>query len=338
MKKKIILLINVGTPDKPNALSVAKYLFQFLNDKYVIDIPWFFRTLLVNLIIIPFRARKSAERYRKIFTDNGSPLLNHLNNLTKKLQEKISEDYLVLGAMRYGNPSVKSVLMSIEISDIERVIVVPLYPQYATSTTKSAKQHVLKTMQNLGINTEVKFVNQFYNEKGFIQSFANQIKSCNPEKFDHLVFSFHGLPVNQVEKNHPSHSCNQCSCTTTMPEQGKLCYKACCYETTRLLANELSFSKNQYSVAFQSRLTKNWIKPFTKDVLLQLLTQGKKKILVVAPSFVADCLETTYEIGMEYKQYFLEHGGEELVLVESLNSSDQWVNALKDLIEIKPET
>ncbi|VBB44282.1 Ferrochelatase [uncultured Paludibacter sp.] len=333
MKKTAILLINVGTPDKPDVKHVRKYLSQFLNDKYVIDLPWLLRKLLVNIIIVPFRAPKSSKMYQELWTKNGSPLLNHLNGLTHKLQKKLSDNYLVMGAMHYGNPTVKSALEKIKTENIENIIVVPLYPQYATSTTESAKKYVLKIIKSCGIKAEVGFIEQFYNEPSFVEAFTEQIKSYQPESYDHIVFSYHGLPVNQVQNIHPENKYSACNCENEFPEHGKRCYKATCYETSRLLAQKLSLPKEKYTVAFQSRLSNNWLEPFTDKILLELLKQGKKKVLVAAPSFVADCLETSYEIVVEYKKLFLNNGGKELVLVESLNDNETWVNSLIQIIK-----
>ncbi len=332
MKKTAILLINVGTPDKPELKHVRQYLSEFLNDKYVIDLPWFFRKLLVNGIIVPFRAPKSTRFYEKLWTEKGSPLLYHLNSLTEKLRQKMPDNYLVISAMRYGNPSVKSALEQIKEEHIDQLIAIPLYPQYAASTTESAKQHVFKQLKKSGINTDIRFIEQFYNHPSFIRAFSEKISSYRPEDFDHVVFSYHGLPISHVQKTHPEQPFNACKCADKMPRHGAFCYKASCNETSRLLAERLAIPKENYTTAFQSRLSKNWIQPFTDDVLSALAAQGSKSVLMVAPSFVADCLETTYEIGVEYKKKFLACGGKELIWVESLNDSDSWVEALMKII------
>lgn len=332
MKKKVILLVNLGTPDKPDVKHVRRYLSQFLNDKYIIDLPYVFRKLLVNLIIVPFRAPKSARLYQKIWTNDGSPLLFHLNNLTKKLQESLSDDFLVFRAMRYGNPSVKSIIENLKSIDIENITVVPLYPQYATSTTESTKQHVLDIFRKEGLKSEVRFIEQFYSEKPFIEAYAEQIASYHPENFDHILFSYHGVPVNHVQNLHKKHAYLECNCSNKMPEHGKFCYRATCYQTSRLLAEALRLPKDKFSTSFQSRFSENWLKPFTDKTLIELSNSGKKRVLVVSPSFVADCLETICEIDIEYKQLFLENNGGELVLVESLNDRDQWIKALEQII------
>lgn len=332
MKKKVILLVNTGSPKKPTNKYVRKFLSQFLNDKFVIDLPYVFRKILVNLIIVPFRTPKSTKMYEKVWTENGSPLKIHLKNLTSKLQKKVSEDFIVLGATRYGKPSVKSELEKLKGSDIKSITIVPLFPHYATSTTESIKQHVLKTLEKLNFNTKINFIEQFYSEQEFIDVWSYLIQAYQPENFDHILFSYHGLPINQVQNIHPKHAYETCTCETKMPEHGKKCYKATCYETSRLLTKKLGISAEKYSNAFQSRFANNWLEPQTNNVLLDLLKKGKKKILIVTPSFVADCLETTYEIGMESKEIFMQNGGEKLTLVESLNDNDKWINALYEII------
>jgi ferrochelatase len=180
---------------------------------------------------------------------------------------------------------------------------------------------------------EIRFVGQFYDHPKFVKAFADQILSYHPEKFDHVVFSYHGLPLRQLDKVHPEVRESQCNCTLEMPAHGTLCYKATCYQTSRLLAKETQLTAADYTVAFQSRLSKNWLHPFTDDILKKLIKEDKKKVLVVSPAFVADCLETTVEIGMDYDDLFKKEGGEELVLVESLNDSDAWAAAVSALIQ-----
>lgn len=332
MKKKVVLLVNLGTPDKPTMGAVAKYLFQFLNDKFVIDLPWLLRIMLVNLIIIPFRTPLSTKLYRQLWTEKGSPLLHHLQNLTKKLQQHVPNSFIITGAMRYGNPSVKQVLKNINKQDVEEIIIIPLYPQYATSTTESAKQHIQKILKKEKWDCNIHFIEQFYNQNEFIHTFANQIQKYQPETYDHVLFSYHGLPMNQVQNLHPNEQTTTCACEHKMPPHGEFCYKATCYETSRLLAGKLNIPRNKYDVVFQSRFSDNWLKPFFDIRLLVLLKLGKKKILVISPSFVADCLETKVEIEKKYADLFIKKGGEKLTLVESLNDNDLWVEELSKMI------
>lgn len=330
MNKKAILLVNTGTPDAPTVKEVRKYLFHFLNDPRVIDLPWLTRKLLVNLIIVPFRSPKSAGLYRKIWTREGSPLLLHTLTLRDKLQTKLAENFDVFVAMRYGNPSIKKAIDEIGRSNYRELIVVPLFPQYASSTTGSIVDAVKCEAEKCKL--EVRFVEQFYKHPAFINAFASKIEVYKPAVYDHVVFSYHGLPNRHLDKSHPGISHKNCTCEHRMPTHGSHCYKATCYETTRLLALKLGLKPENYTVAFQSRLSNNWMTPFTDHVLKDLAQKGVKKVLVTAPAFVADCLETTLELGVEYRELFIESGGTELCLVESLNADDKWVKALAEII------
>ncbi len=330
--KKALVLINIGTPDKPEKSAVKKYLTEFLNDKYVIDIPWLLRKILVNLIIIPFRVKNSTSLYKRLWTDEGSALLYYQNSLVKKLNDKYGGEYDVFSAMRYGNPSLEKVLKQIDKKGYEELTILPMYPQYATSTTLSTKLKVEEILKKIKAKVKYSFINQFYAHPSFIKAFAYQIKQCAYQDFDHIIFSYHGLPVRQVEKLHENVKSDSCTCHLKMPEHGTYCYKATCYETTRLLVKALDLDKEKYSVSFQSRLSKNWLTPFTDVNLIKLAETGKKKVLVVAPAFVTDCLETVIEIGWEYKEMFKEKGGEALELVPSLNDSDVWVEAIGEIL------
>ncbi len=330
--KKALVLINIGTPDKPEKSAVKKYLTEFLNDKFVIDIPWLLRKILVNLIIIPFRVKNSTALYKRLWTDEGSALLFYQNSLVKKLNDKYGAEYDVYSAMRYGNPSLEKVLKQIDSKEYEELVILPMYPQYATSTTLSTKLKVEKILKKLKSGVKYRFVDQFYAHPSFIKAFVHQIQQSANQDFDHVIFSYHGLPVRQVEKLHPGIESSSCTCHVKMPEHGTYCYKATCYETTRLLAKALNLDKEKYSVSFQSRLSKNWLTPFTDANLMKFSNAGIKKILVVAPAFVTDCLETVIEIGWEYKEIFKEKGGEKLELVPSLNDSDVWVEAIGEIV------
>lgn len=332
-QKKALILVNVGTPDKPEVKYVRKYLSQFLNDRRVIDLPWLLQKMLVNLIIVPFRAPKSTILYQKLWTEKGSPLLIYLNSVTAKLQKRLHNEYDVYGAMSYGNPPLKEVLNTVKNKGYEEIVVFPLYPQYASSTAGSVSELVLKEIRNWYVIPAFRFVNQFYSHPAFVDAFVSRIRKYQPEKFDYVIFSYHGLPIRQINKVHPGKEYNQCTCEKQLPEHGTYCYKATCYETTRLLADKLQLATNSYTTSFQSRLSNNWLTPFTDKTLIDLASKGKKKLLVVTPSFVADCLETIIEIGDEYSKLFKEHGGENLVLVESLNDSDDWIEAIAEILK-----
>ena len=330
--KTAVLLVNVGTPDKPEVHAVRKYLFQFLNDRRVIDLPWLFQKMLVNLIIVPFRAPKSTKLYKLLWGEKGSPLLYYSKVVQEKLQKILPDNYTVFLAMRYGNPSLSAALDAIKVGNYDKLVVVPQFPQYASSTTGTINQFVMKQVKNWNNIPDIEFVNQFYQHPGFIKAFAKRATENDYKSFDHIIFSYHGLPLRQVDKTHPGIKSTACNCTEHMPEHGNWCYKAQCYETSRLLAKELGLEQNQYTVAFQSRLSKNWLEPFSDKVVVQKGSEKCKRLLVLAPAFVADCLETEVEIGIEYAELFAESGGKELVMAKSLNDMDEWISVLKSLV------
>lgn len=328
-------MANVGTPDAPTVPAVRKYLFEFLNDRRVIDLPWLLQKILVNLIIVPFRAPKSTKLYQKLWTEKGSPLLAISNETREKLQEKLGENFTVFVGMRYQNPSLKAALKIIQENRFDKIVVLPMFPQYASSTTGTIVQLVNSETAKWNVIPEISIISQFYDNPGFIKAFAAQISKYNPAAFDHIIFSYHGLPFSQTDRVHSEIKTAVCQCENGLPAHGKFCYKATCYETTRLLARELGLPKSAYSVAFQSRLTKNWLKPFSDEEVIRLAKEGKKRILIAAPAFIADCLETIVEIGIEYQEIFAEHGGEKVQLVESLNANNDWIETIYQMITNK---
>jgi len=331
-QKTAILLMNVGSPDKPSLWTVFRYLSKFLNDEYVIDLPWLMRKILVNLVIIPFRVSKSTRLYKKVWTEDGSPLIYHSNQMRDHLQAILDQNYKVFLGMRYGNPGYKAAIKKIKQEKFERLIVFTLFPQYAMSTTGTAVKAVLKESARQMTGIKPLIISQFYNHPQFINAFATQAEQYDTNSYDHIVFSYHGLPIRQIEKCHPEIKVGDCNCLYSMPGHGHNCYRATCYATTRLLAEKMKLNPDKYTTAFQSRLSKNWLEPFTDKVLLSKLKEGNIRILVIAPSFVTDCLETLYEIKQEYGKIFGEAGGEKLQLVESLNSNQIWVIAMKKII------
>lgn len=334
MKAKIgVLLINLGTPDSPSTKDVRKYLFEFLNDPRVIDIPAIARFFLVNLIIIPFRVRNSSKIYKQLWTDRGSPILIYGKSVQEKLQMALGNEFDVELAMRYKNPSLDSVLIRMEQYNYEKLIIIPLFPQYASASTGSAVEKVMKLISKWWIIPEIKIISQFYDDEKYLNTIVEQAKKYNLDEYDHVLFSYHGLPVRQVDKVYSDGTlCEEHNCETEITEDNKYCYKATCYATTRLLAEKLKLSQDKYTVCFQSRLDKKWLEPFSDKVVIEQAKRGAKKLLVFSPAFVADCLETTIEIGKEYQQLFEENGGEKIQLVESLNDHPMWIEALKDLV------
>jgi len=333
--KTAVILANVGTPDEPTVPAVRRYLFQFLNDRRVIDLPWLLQKFLVNVIIVPFRAPKSTKLYQMLWTSKGSPLLTISIESREKLQKRLGENYEVFVGMRYQNPSLKTTLQTIKEKRFDKIVVLPMFPQYASSTTGTISQLVNTEIARWNVIPELTIVSQFYDNPGFVKAFAAQIRKYKPEEFDHIIFSYHGLPFSQTDRVHPAIKTINCNCEVEMPEHGRFCYKATCYATTRLLAKELGLPKSAYSVAFQSRLTKNWLKPFSDKEVIKLAKEGKKRVLIAAPAFIADCLETIVEIGVEYQYLFEENGGEKIQLVESLNANADWIETLADLVTSK---
>lgn len=332
MAKTTVLLINLGTPDSPEVPDVRSYLRQFLNDPRVIDIPWLARKLLVNLIIVPFRAPKSAKVYRQLWTEKGSPLLFYGKRVKTLLQEKLGGDYEVELAMRYKNPGIPEVLDRVRKSNPSRIIILPLFPQYASASTGSALQEVMDVVRHWWVIPGLSFISQYWDHPGYIRAFAEKGRVYDWRDYDHVLFSYHGLPVRQVDKVYNDGLCGDRDCEHEVTGENQFCYKAVCYGTTRLLAGALGIPEDKYTVCFQSRLDKNWLEPFSDKVVVEQAKKGAKKLLVFSPAFVADCLETTIEIGHEYQQLFKEHGGETLQLVESLNDHPLWIETLEDLV------
>jgi protoporphyrin/coproporphyrin ferrochelatase len=333
MKKKTgVLLINLGTPDSPSVSNVRSYLSQFLNDPRVIDIPWLLRKILVNLIIVPFRAPKSAKVYQKLWTKEGSPLLFHSERARDLLQIELGETFEVHLAMRYKNPSIPSVLEQMRLKKYDKIVVLPMFPQYASASTGSALEEVMRVIKGWWVVPELKVISQYYDHPDFIDAFVQRGNQYKLENYDHIVFSYHGLPERQVDKVHINDSCAESGCDTSIHNQNEYCYRATCFATTRLLVAKLGIPANKYTVAFQSRLDQKWLKPFSDEIVRDLAKQGLKKILVFSPAFTADCLETIIEIGEEYQEIFHEHGGEKVQLVESLNDHPLWIKCMKDLV------
>jgi ferrochelatase len=333
-KKTAVLLVNLGSPDSPSPKDVYRYLTEFLNDPRVIDIPWLARKILVNGIIVPFRHRKSAKVYQKLWTENGSPLVHYGYRTKDLLQDRFDEERVkVFLGMRYQNPNLTNVLLQIKRWNPDKIVVVPLFPQYASATTGSVIEKIMSVCRGMWVFPEMQFVNQFYDHPLLARGFAENASAFSLKSYDHILFSFHGLPERQVDKIYDDRKCANHHCETEINEENKFCYKANCYETTRRIAAHLGLQNGDYTVCFQSRLGRGWIEPFSDKIIESLAKKGAKKILVFSPAFVSDCLETTIEIGEEYQELFEEHGGEKVDLVPSLNDSNTWINLLEDLVK-----
>lgn len=334
MGKKGILLVNLGTPDSPEVGDVRKYLDQFLMDERVIDINAFKRTLLVKGIIVPFRSPKTSKLYKEIWGENGSPLLYYSRLQTALVQEQLGDEYHVELAMRYQNPSISSALEKMKAGLVDSIKVIPMFPQYASASSGSVIQSVMDLLSKWQTIPPVSFVNSFHDNELVIETFAENGRKYQPETYDHVLFSFHGLPERQLLKcDHTGQYClKQENCCDSFNETNKFCYSAQGHDTARLIANKLNIPREKYTVCFQSRLGKEpWVQPYTTDVLKKLAAEGKKRLLVFSPAFVADCLETLYEITVEYQEEFKALGGEQVQLVESLNDHPKFITALVDL-------
>lgn len=329
-----VLIINLGTPDAPTPLAVGRYLKQFLMDKWVIDIPTIFRWILVHLLIVPKRKFASAEAYEKVWTEKGSPLLSNSKDFCAKLQLKLGDSYVVRLGMRYGNPSISAAIEFFKGAGLDKLVVMPMYPQYAESSTRSSHEELTKAVQDQSFDGAVKIVPPFYQSIGFVKAYASQIRKSLKEG-SHLLLSYHGLPERHVQKTDltKNHCLKSANCCDVMTDANRFCYRAHCYATSRALADELGISKNQYSVSFQSRLGRApWIKPYTDFLYKDLIVEGKTQLVVASPSFVADCLETIEELGMRLREDFIRDGGKQFDLVPCLNSSDEWVSATADVV------
>ena len=332
MKKTGILLVNVGTPDSPETRDVRRYLTEFLNDKYVIDIPWFVRKLLVNGIIVPFRAKKSSELYKKIWTAKGSPIAVYSEELENRLYKRFNGVAEVKLAMRYQNPSIRSVLDGWRSNYIERIVLLPLFPQFASSTSLTAIEKVKHELKRWSRPPQLTVINDFFDHPDFINAFVQNTIDCSPDKYDHVLYSFHGLPNRHIRKIHPGIEVKECECDKEFKSEHRNCYRNACYQTARLIHQGLG-RVPEYSVAFQSRLNKDWMTPFTDETVKELAKQGIRRLLVVCPAFVTDCLETIHEIEEEVQEEFKLAGGEYLHLVPSLNATDHWINAISSIVQ-----
>lgn len=330
MSKKGILLVNLGTPDSTKVSDVRKYLREFLSDKRVIDIPTIPRWLLVNLIIAPFRAPKSAAEYRKLFTERGSPLKYYTEDLLNPIRESLGKGYVVEYAMRYQSPSIENGLEKLKSSNVESIHVIPLFPQYASATTGSVIDKVMEIVKTWQIIPDIRFTSQFLEDDLFLEVIADNGRNwMTKTEYDHFLFSYHGLPERQIRKGSVGNQCQLGTCCNQFHERNRLCYRAQCFQTTRLIAAKLNLKEDQYTVCFQSRLGKDpWIQPYTEEVLKDLASKGVKKVLAFSPAFVSDCLETTIEVGETYQEDFIEAGGEQWDLVESLNANPKWIESL----------
>lgn len=333
---KAVLLVNIGSPDEWTVASTRKYLRKFLMDKRVIDVPFLFRFLLVNLIIVPFRAPGSLRSYKRILINGQSPLIYYSYQLETKLQKLLGDAYYVKIAMMYGRPYLQEVLDELQRMHLSEIIVVPLYPQYASSTTGSVLEAVFNHIKNWQVIPNIKTVHTFYHYSEFVDLWTRHIQKHLPAEYDFILFSYHGLPVRQIFKADSQFSkrnCNLSECCLDCKSENEYCYRMNCLRTTQSIVEKLSIDKNKTFTCFQSRLGQSeWLKPYALDYLKELAQKGVKRLVVVSPAFVTDCLETLYEIQTEYAELFKRWGGDKLTLIPSLNVEDEWIKFLSVVV------
>lgn len=323
--------MNLGSPDSTEVKDVRRYLNEFLMDEKVIDKPYLLRLLLVRGIISPLRAPKSAAAYKSVWTENGSPLVVLTKQLQTALQNSVKEPVTI--AMRYGNPSPDVAFEELlaKTPDLEEVLLVPLYPHYAMSSYETAVEYAKKIHKEKGYAFKLSVVEPFYNNADYLTSFASSIEPYLAQDFDHILFSFHGIPERHIKKSDiTGKHCLQVEncCSVDSPAHQK-CYRHQCLTTMHLAAAALNLPPSKYSVSFQSRLGRDpWLKPFTDFRLKEMPNEGIKKLLVVCPAFVSDCLETLEEIAMEGEEIFLHAGGESFTMIPCMNLNPVWVETL----------
>ncbi|HZY79347.1 MAG TPA: ferrochelatase [Cyclobacteriaceae bacterium] len=320
-----LLLLNLGSPDSFSVPDVRRYLGEFLMDERVIDAPYLVRSMIVKGFILPFRPQRSAHAYSKIWTKEGSPLKVITESFKIEIEKTI--DMPVAVAMRYGNPTPAAAFEELrsKCKDLKRVFVAPMYPHYAMSSYETAIEHMLKEIPK---EVAVRVLKPFYSEKHYIDCLAESIRPHLQESFDHVLFSYHGLPVRHLKKSDRtgSHCYSTQDCCHVPSKAWDTCYRHQVTRTTNLVAEKLGLLSSQYTISFQSRLGRDeWIRPFTMQLLDAFPSMGIKKLVIVCPAFVADCLETLEEIGMTAKESFLKAGGESLNAVPCLNTFGPWV-------------
>ncbi|MDP2245580.1 ferrochelatase [Pseudomonas sp.] len=337
MSNHALLLVNLGSPASTEVADVRRYLNQFLMDPYVVDLPWPLRRLLVSLILIK-RPAASAHAYASIWWEDGSPLVV----LSKRLQTAMKAQWTqgpVELAMRYGEPSINTVLQRLAAQGIKQVTLAPLYPQFADSTTTTVIEEAKRAVRAGNLDMRFSLLAPFYDQPEYIEALVESAKPYLEQDFDHLLLSFHGLPERHLRKLDPSKHClkGPDCCQTAPPEVLATCYRAQCMRSAAAFAERMGLRPEQWSVSFQSRLGRDkWIEPYTEARLEELAGQGVKKLLVMCPAFVADCIETLEEIGDRGLEQFVAAGGESLQLVPCLNDHPRWVAALKTLSERAP--
>lgn len=322
--------MNLGSPDSTSTRDVQTYLMEFLMDKRVIDYPWLFRKILVGGLIVPFRAAKSAEAYSTIWTKEGSPLIVLTRQLQAALQQLVDEPVEI--AMRYGNPSMAEGYERLlqRIPDLEEVIAIPLYPHYAMASYETAVEYAQEIHRRKKYSFALHFIKPFYNESHYLHALAEHMRPYLQNGYDHILFSYHGIPARHIAKSDPTgnHCLRSSVCCDTASPAHATCYRHQCFTTTKEIVRMLGIPEGKYSNSFQSRLGKGWLEPFTDIRLEEMPKEGIKKLLILCPAFVSDCLETLEEIEMRGRETFMSAGGEAYTMISCLNVEPLWVQAL----------
>jgi ferrochelatase len=329
MTQRAVLLANLGSPDNAEAPAVRKYLNQFLMDPHVIQLPWILRRFIVSLFVLPSRPKESSKAYQKVWLSEGSPLIVLSEKLRNALQEKLTIP--VAMSMRYGKPSIESELLKLNEQNIDEVLFIPLYPHFADSTVTTSIEEAKRVIKKQKLNIKLSLLPPFYDNEDYIQSLVSSAEAYLSQDYDHIVFSYHGLPESHLKKLDLSgkHCLQQENCCQQSHECHARCYRHQVFQTTQCFVDKAGISEQKYSIAFQSRLGRaKWLGPNTEDRITELANSGAKNILVICPAFVTDCLETLEEIAIRGQEVFKEAGGEKLTLVPCLNDHSDWVSTL----------
>ena len=330
---KGVLLINLGSPDSPSVRDVRRYLREFLMDPRVLDVNWLLRFAIVNFAILPSRPKQSAHAYQSIWTPEGSPLVVISERVRELLQARLS--FPVQLAMRYQNPSIASALSRLIQSGVTEILVIPLFPHYAMSSFETAVERVKEITAGLAPATRLVFEPPFYDRPDYIKALVASAQPYLAKGYDHLLFSFHGLPERQLRKSDPTgcHCLVKPDCCQVSSPAHATCYRAQCFKTVEAFVKEAKIPIGKFSIAFQSRLGRDpWLKPYTDHELPRLASTGVKNLLVICPAFVSDCLETLEEIGIRGRDTFLSAGGTGFAQIPCLNEHPLWLEALESMV------
>jgi protoporphyrin/coproporphyrin ferrochelatase len=331
--RKGVLLVNLGSPDSPSVADVRRYLREFLMDGRVLDAPWPVRFCVVHFAILPFRPKHSAEAYHKIWMPEGSPLVVISRNVQAKLQQRVSVPVEL--AMRYQNPSISQAVRNLAQKGVDELLLIPLFPHYAMSSFETAVERVKEVAAVLAPQMRLQVQPPCFQDPDYITALVGSAQEFLKQDFDHLLFSFHGLPERHLRKSDPTgrHCLAAENCCATASPAHATCYRAQCFKTVAAFVKQAGVPEGKYSISFQSRLGRDpWLKPYTDFELPRLAQSGVKRLLVMCPAFVSDCLETLEEIGLRGRETFLEAGGTEATLIPCLNEHPLWLEALEKMV------